>query len=599
MKLSEPKINERLKQLRASMLRNSVDACLVLSSDPHVSEYIPKHWQVRQWLSGFYGSAATLVITQEFAGIWTDSRYWEQADHDMHNTGYTVMHSGKKDVPSPIEWLIKQCAKGQNIWLDQRVVPVQNHNDWQAQFSKHGLNLCHSDGLIDQLWSDRPALPNNPVYQHVAPFACRTITENLHQIRATMNSCKAHWHLISALDDIAWLFNLRGSDVEYNPVFLAHALIGVNSTVLFTNLSKIDSNTAQSLASKGVTLQPYENINAALSGLPEGETILFDPVRTTYALIQAAQHLNLVQQINPSQLLKAQKNTAEIENIRRTMEYDGAALCEFFCWFESAFGTQQITELTVDERITAARAKQPGFVSPSFGTIAGFNANGALPHYQATQNNHSVIEGDGLLLIDSGGQYLGGTTDITRVIPIGNISEQQRADFTLVLKGMIALSQAHFPEGTTGASLDAIARMPMWQQGLDYGHGTGHGVGYFMNVHEGPQSISQRVQAAPHFVLRAGMVTSNEPGLYRSGKWGIRIENLVLTTAAQETEFNSFLKFETLTLCPIDTRCINLNMLSDSDKHWLNSYHDEVRNRLAPLLTGNVLEWLLKRTSHV
>lgn len=588
--------DHRIGRLRAALSQRQLAAAVILTSDPHLSEYIPEYWQVRQWLTGFDGSAGTLVVTADFAGLWVDSRYWEQAELDLAGTGIAVMQLGSHDVPDPDSWLAQNLAAGQRVWLDFRTLSVQAHQRLSRSLDKAGMELVGQPDLIDSIWPDRPALPAQAVYAHMPPYACRTRAGNLQAVRDAMAQHGAQWHVLSSLDDIAWLFNLRGSDVPYNPVFLAHAIIGAENARLFIAPDKISPDLVRQLRDDAITVLDYQDFDDAVAALPASDTVLFDPARMAMAAWQRFRHLDQVSRLNPSQLLKACKNDAEIENVRRTMEYDGAALCEFFAWFETALGRETITELTVDERLTQARARQPGFVSPSFGTIAAFNANGAMPHYQATPDRHAEITADGLLLIDSGGQYLGGTTDITRVVPTGKVTDAQRHDFTVVLKGMIALSQAHFPQGTPGPMIDAIARAPLWQAGVDFGHGTGHGVGYFMNVHEGPQSISPRARISPDMAMRPGMITSNEPGLYRPGQWGIRIENLVLTVPAGKTPFGEFLKFETLTLCPIDTRCIDPAMLTRSEADWLDAYHRHVRDRLLPLTAGAAREWLVERT---
>ncbi len=589
---------ERIGALRASMRANRMDACVVLSADPHLSEYLPGHWQGREWLSGFDGSAGTLVVTAGFAGLWTDSRYWVQADHDLADTGIQAMRAGDPGVPGPAEWLAAELPAGAGVAIDGQALAVQTHRQWQAILADKGV-MVHDLDLLDGIWPQRPALPQGLVYEHLPPFACRSRSENLAALRQAMAESKADWHWISSLDDIAWLFNLRGNDVPYNPVFLAHALVGKDSVRLFVAPGKIDASLSAVLRQEGVDIEPYESAAGALACLPDNETLLFDPARTTVGLLAAAAFVRKTEALNPSQLFKSRKNLDEAEHVRRSMEQDGAALCEFFAWFESVQGAQRITELTVDEKITEARSHRPNFVTPSFGTIAAFNANGAMPHYHATEASHAVIEGDGLLLIDSGGQYLGGTTDITRVVPVGRVSAEQKRDYTAVLKGMIALSLAVFPRGTMSPLLDTIARMPIWQTGADYGHGTGHGVGYFLNVHEGPQSIAYRANVNPNMAMQPGMITSNEPGLYRPGLWGIRIENLVLAVPAVETEFGEFLKFETLTLCPIDTRCIELGLLSEAERAWLNGYHAQVRRRLSSLVDGLARDWLLMRTAEI
>ena len=588
--------DRRISSLRAIMAQRKLDAGVVLSSDPHLSEYVPDHWQVRQWLTGFEGSAGTLVVTADFAGLWVDSRYWEQAGLDLAGSSLTVMRSGSPDVPSPDQWLAQNLKAGQRVWLDFRTLSVQLHDVWGETLGKCDISLVGEPDLMTEVWPDRPALPASPVYAHLPPFACRTLAENLAAVRETIASHDAQWHVVSALDDVAWMFNLRGTDVPYNPVFLAHAIVGLDDACLYVSPDKVPDDVLRQLRDSGVRVEDYDAFDTALSRFAKSDKVLFDPARITMAVWQQFQQHRYVKRLNPSQLLKAQKNDAEMAHVRRTMEYDGAALCEFFAWFDATQGKEMITELTIDEKITQARARQPHFVSLSFSTIAAFNANGAMPHYQATEARHRVIDGNGLLLIDSGGQYLGGTTDITRVVPVGQINDEHRRDFTIVLKGMIALSQAQFPVGIPGPMIDAIARAPLWQEGVDFGHGTGHGVGYFMNVHEGPQSISQRTQLNPDLALLRGMITSNEPGLYRPGKWGIRIENLVLTVPAAATQFGEFLKFETLTLCPIDTRCIIVSMLSDSEKKWLNDYHAHVLERLQPLTDGAARDWLTERT---
>lgn len=587
---------ERLESLRELMRRHGVHACVVPTSDPHLSEYLPQRWQTREWLSGFTGSAGTLVVCLDTAALWADSRYWEQAEAELQGSGIDVMRAGAADVPAPSAWVAERLQAGNTVAVDGHVLSVQAGRQWREACEKAGLRLDTRLDLAGLAWPERPGLPDGTIRAHEAPWACRTRAQNLAAVREAMQRNDAQWHLLSALDDIAWLFNLRGNDIPYNPVFLAHALIGRDNARLFVDAGKIPAALQAELMADGIALHPYEAIDEALAALPEGERLLVDPARVTVGLLEAATTVTHVEAVNPAHLLKARKNDAEIANVRRVMEHDGAALCEFFAWFEAAQGSERITELTIDERITAARAKQPNFVSPSFGTIAAYRANGAMPHYHATPAAHAVIEGDGLLLIDSGGQYLGGTTDVTRVVPVGQVSAEQKRDYTAVLKGMIALSRAVFPEDLPAYALDALARGPIWQLGADYGHGTGHGVGYFMNVHEGPQSISWRATVNPHALMAPGMITSNEPGLYRPGRWGIRIENLVLARAHETTEFGRFLSFETLTLCPIDARCIDVAMLAADEIAWLDAYHAEVRARLAPLVDGAALDWLQRHT---
>jgi len=593
-------IPSRLSALRTLMSANQIDAYLVLSSDPHLSEYLPEHWQSRVWLSGFTGSAATLLLTQHEAALWTDSRYWAQASQELANTGITLMRQGAEQVPDPETFLQQHLSTGAVLCLDAQVMPQSSFESWQALAQQNSWCIQAQDLLIDALWAQRPALPQAAIYAHEPPFLGRTRAENLSTIRQQMDSRGAAWHLLSSLDDIAWLLGLRGADVAYNPVFLAHLLVGHEQAYLFVDPRKLDASLQQALLDDGVQVVAYEQLGEHLAGLPAEATLLFDPNAVTAGVLMSAQHLSWQRQANPSTLLKASKNAHEQEQIRQVMVQDGIALCEFYAWFDRTIAERPITELEVDQQLTAARARRPHFVSPSFATIAGFNANGAMPHYQATAEQYSTIEGDGLLLIDSGGQYLGGTTDITRMTPVGQLSAAQKQDCTVVLQAMIALSQAVFPHGVSGQHLDAIARMPLWQAHLDYGHGTGHGVGYFLNVHEGPQNISWRLRPGRAMVpLVPGMVTSNEPAVYRDGQWGVRIENLILTQAAEQNAFGTFYCFETLTLCPIDTRCIEVSLLAAHERQWLNQYHQQVRQALAPHLEKDALQWLLTRTEAV
>ena len=591
----------RLTQVREAMARHAIDAVLVPSSDPHLSEYLPAHWQSREWLSGFTGSMGTLAVTATKAALFADSRYWTQAEAELAGSDIVLERITSGSSPAHIEWLAREAARGQTVAVDAQVIGLAAAQALRKALDAAGVALRTDIDLFAEVWTDRPALPAAPVYEHVAPYATQSRADKLAQLRSAMRERGATHHLISTLDDLAWLFNLRGSDVNYNPVFLAHALIDAGGATLFVAEGKIDAALRARLAADGVQVAPYAQAAAAVAALPADAVLLIDPRRVTLGLRERIPDgVRVVEAINPSTLAKSRKTDADAAHVRAAMEQDGAAMCEFYAWFEAALARgERMTELTVDEQLAAARARRPGLKGLSFGTIAGFNANGAMPHYRATPASHAAIEGDGLLLIDSGGQYLGGTTDITRVWPIGSVSAAMKRDYTLVLKGTLALSRARFPRGVPSPMLDAIARAPLWAEGLDYGHGTGHGVGYFLNVHEGPQSISQTTPDA-NMAMQPGMITSIEPGLYRPGQWGVRIENLVLNVPAQgiapDNAFGEFLEFETLTLCPIDTRCIDRSLLRDDEVAWLDAYHAEVRARLAPLVSGAALGWLNART---
>jgi Xaa-Pro aminopeptidase len=590
---------QRLAQARALMSREGIDAWLVPSADPHLSEYLPGYWQGRQWLSGFHGSVGTLIITQDFAGLWADSRYWEQASKELAGSGIELVKL-QPGQTGPLEWLAGQAKADSVVAVDGAVLAVASSRTLAANLYEKGARLRTDLDPLTELWNDRPALPAQPVYEHAAPHATETRTDKLTRLRTEMAERGADWHFLATLDDIAWLFNLRGADVSYNPVFISFALIGPNSINLFVASEKVDSALRSKLEQDGITLHEYTRIGTALRNVPKDARLLVDPARVTCGLLDYLDsEVTLVEGLNPTTLFKSQKSAADTRHIRQAMEQDGAALCEFFAWLDSALGNEPVSELTIDEKLSAARARRPGYVSQSFATIAGFNGNGAMPHYRATEEEHAQIEGDGLLLIDSGGQYLGGTTDITRMVPIGTPTAEQKRDCTRVLKGVIALSRAHFPRGILSPLLDAIARAPIWAEGVNYGHGTGHGVGYFLNVHEGPQVIAYQAAATPQTAMQPGMITSIEPGTYRPGQWGVRIENLVINQEAGKTEFGEFLKFETLTLCPIDTRCLEISLLTKEEREWLNEYHAQVRQRLSPLAGGAALSWLNDRTQAV
>lgn len=595
-------IPQRLQQLRFAMQQQSFDAVLIPSSDPHLSEYLPAHWQGREYFSGFTGSVATLIVTQDFAGCWVDSRYWSQAEHELAGTGVTMMKTNSAAATVYIEWLVQTLPAHSVLSVDGKVLGLATARALRSGLEEKNIVLNTEQDILNTVWENRPSLPTASVFEHAPPFASTSRAEKLAMLRKAMRDKGADWHFISTVDDIAWLLNLRGSDVSYNPVFIAHALIGIDSATLFIQAEKVPAPIRTTLAQENIQLADYHSAAKALAQLPQDAKLLIDPRRITDGFKQAiADHVQIKESLNPSVLMKSRKTDAEIACVRTAMEQDGAALCEFFSWMEDSLGKTRITEITIDEQICAARARQAHFISPSFGTIAGFNANGAMPHYRATTELHAVIEGDGLLLIDSGGQYLNGTTDITRVVGIGQVSPAQKRDFTLVLKGMIALSRMRFPRGTYSTSLDTIARAPMWAHGINYGHGTGHGVGFFLNVHEGPQSISGAIPDA-NMVMEAGMITSDEPGIYRPGKWGVRIENLLLCKPADKLEngeFGEFLEFETLTLCPIDTRCMEMALLDQTEKDWINTYHAMVQQRLSARLTGAALHWLETRTQAI
>jgi Xaa-Pro aminopeptidase len=594
-------IRLRITQLQEVLAQHGVCALLVPSSDPHLSEYLPGRWQGREWLSGFTGSMGTLVVAVDRAALFADSRYWVQAEAELAGTGIELVKIPTGASAAHVDWLARQVPRGQTVAVDGQVLGLAAAQALKTALDAAGVVLRTDTDLLDAIWPDRPALPAQAVYEHRAPHAPLPRAAKLAAVREAMARHGATHHFVSTVDDIAWITNLRGSDVHYNPVFLAHLLLDLTGATLFIGEGKVNAALRDTLAADGLRLAPYAEAGAALAALGAGAALLIDPKRVTFGLRErVGSAVKVIEAINPSTLLKSRKTAEEAAFVREAMAEDGAAMCEFYAGFEAALAAgERLTEISVDEQLSAARARRSGFVGLSFPVIAGFNANGAMPHYRASAESNAVIEGDGLLLIDSGGQYLGGTTDITRVWPIGTVSAAMKRDYTLVLKGTMQLSRTRFPRGTLSPMLDALARAPLWAEGIEFGHGTGHGVGYFLNVHEGPQSISKAIPDA-NMAMEPGMITSIEPGVYRPGQWGVRIENLVLNVPAAgdaaSGEFGEFLEFETLTLCPIDTRCIERTLMRADEIAWLDAYHATVRERLAPRLSGDALAWLTART---
>lgn len=585
----------RLAALRAAMQQHGVAAVLVPSADPHLSEYLPAHWAAREWLSGFTGSAGTLVVGREQAGLWTDSRYFSQAEQQLAGSGVNLMKLRVPHTPEHLEWLQQHLREGDVLAVAGDSVAVATQRQIEQRLAAAGARLRTDLDLPGAIWADRPALPQAPVTEHELAWACIPRADKLARLRKAMHKLGATHHLLSSLDDIAWLTNLRGSDVECNPVFLAHLLVQADRrATLFVSRAKLDDALVAKLAADGIAIADYASITSTLEELGANDRLLLDNGRVVSAIAAAIPPgVARIEAANPSTAFKAVKSAAELEHIRDVMRRDGAALVRGFRRLEQRLAAgMTVTELDVDSLLHEERSAQPGWVGESFATIAGYQANGALPHYRATPESHSTLQAKGLLLVDSGGQYLGGTTDITRMLALGETTAEQRRDATLVLKGMIALSRARFPKGASGPQLDALARAPLWASGMDYGHGTGHGVGYFLNVHEGPQSIRPPVAGGALVALEPGMISSIEPGLYKPGRHGIRHENLAVVIEADRTEFGEFLAFETLTMCPFDRRALEPGLLNPEERAWLDDYHASVRAALSPLLEDADLEWL-------
>ena len=605
--MNKQAIHERIANLRSTLAAQDLTAIIVPSADPHLSEYLPEYWQARLWLSGFTGSVGTLVVTADFAGLWTDSRYWVHAADQLEGTGITLEKLAPGQ-PNHIDWLAEHLQEGDSVAVDGNVLSIAEQDRLLNAFDANDITLITERDVLTEIWTDRPALPAAKLYAHDEQFLAQSATSKLAAVREGMAEAGATHHLLSSLDDIAWLTNLRGADVDYNPVFLSHMLIDADKATLFVDTDKVNEDIAQSLKDSGITLADYSAVQEALSALTPDDLLLLDPSKVAVGtLSKMADDVGFIEQMAPSTLLKSVKSDADIDHVCEAMRQDGAALAEFFATFEQRLANgERLSELDVDSMLIDVRSRQPYYVSPSFPTIAGFNENGALPHYRATPEKFSyldVVEGEGgLLLIDSGAQYQNGTTDITRVVGIGQVAAEHKRDFTIVLKAHIALARAHFPDGIASPLIDAICRAPLWQAQMDYGHGTGHGVGYFLNVHEGPQVIAYSASTPKERAMKVGMISSNEPGLYREGKWGIRIENLVVNTSVAkptETEFGDFLNFETITYCPIDTRLIEPSLLDQTEIDWLNDYHSQVFAELKDRVEGAALEWLTERTKAI
>jgi Xaa-Pro aminopeptidase len=589
---------EKLTSLRDLMSEQGFAAYIIPSTDPHQSEYIADHWKTRQWFSGFTGSAGTVVVTQDFAGLWTDSRYFIQAEKELQGSGIELVKLKIPHTPEYVDWLKEKLDRGSVVGINGKVFSESLVSSMKKAFLDKGIKINCGLDLPGMIWKDRPPVSMNGITEHDLKYAGKSRKEKLARVREEMEKEGAGYHLLTSLDDIAWVFNLRGTDVDYNPVFISYALISKDTSTLFVDEHKLGQELRDKLVADSVTVEPYEKIDETLTALEIGSGIMFSTSKTShYINLCIPPHCKKIDSISIVTRLKACKDETEITNIRNAMVKDGVALVKFFKWLEENIGKEAITEITLDEKLTSIRASQKGYTGNSFGTIAGYKDHGAIVHYDATPESAYPLSAEGILLLDSGAQYLDGTTDITRTITLGKPTEEQVRDYTLVLKGLIQLSLAIFPEGTKGFHLDVLARKALWEHSKNYGHGTGHGVGYFLNVHEGPQGITPN--AAVNTALEPGMIQSNEPGYYKEGEYGIRLENLILVTEHSESEYGRFLQFDTITLFPFDTNLIDMDLLSEREKGWLNRYHKKVFERLSPGLTKEENQWLLKKTKNI
>ncbi len=589
-------IKNRLILLRKAMLKAGVSACIIPGTDPHASEYIAEHWKERVWISGFNGSAGTAVVTVNKAGLWTDSRYFLQGAEQLVETDIELMKQGLPETLEIIPWLSDELKAGDKVGVNPQVFSVNVYAAMKTELKMVGIELVSID-LLAEVWTERPSLPLKPFFVFDTKYSGKSTTEKLTAVRTELKKARANVFVMSALDDIAWLFNIRGNDVDYNPVVIAYALVEEDKATLFIAAEKLTTETRSYLENQGVSVASYTGIYEALKVISTSKAVLIDGAKLNQSLFEAIPAACAKRNtMSPVFKLKSIKNEVEMAGVRRAMIKDGVALTKFFKWLEENVASGNLTETSVNKKLYECRNEQENFIGESFGTIAGYGPHGAIVHYSATEESASTLKPEGIFLLDSGGQYLDGTTDITRTVALGKVTEQQKKDFTLVLKGHIALGTAVFPVGTRGSQLDILARKAMWDLGLNYGHGTGHGVGHFLNVHEGPQSI--RTEENP-IILQAGMFMSNEPGLYRTGEYGIRTENLVHIVPAMQSEFGQFLQFETVTLFPIDKALIATEMLTETETAWLNDYHQKVFEKVSPVLNADEKKWLENKCSAI
>jgi len=590
-------IDEKVQQLRQLMTQNELDGYIIPSTDPHLGEYIPAHWAERSWISGFTGSAGTVVITHTFAGLWTDSRYFVQAEEQLAESVIELVRLTVPHTPEHLDWLINHLPDGARIGVNGTMVPAVSVEAMSKRFSNKRFNLETQLDLIGSIWTDRPALPVDPIIEHTAEFAGKSRSEKIDEVRSEMKALGTDFHFLGSLDEIAWLFNLRGQDVPFNPLFVSYALLSTDTVTLFIDQNKIPDDLSAKLRLDGIELQSYSDVIQGIQEIPAGHKLLVDSGRTNHAIMQVVPAgVEVVESLGPVTRLKAIKNDTEIEGLKRVMIKDGLAWVKFLHWLDSRVGHEPITELSAANKLEAFRAEQSDYMGASFHPISSFGVHGSMVHYAVDEESDIPLEPAGIYLCDTGGHYLDGTTDTTRTVTLGRVTPEQKKDFTLALKGTLAVSMLRFPAGTKGYQMDILARKALWDHALNYGHGTGHGVGFFLNVHEGPQTIGTGATGHMQTAIVPGMITTVEPAIYREGSHGMRTENMTLCVTDIANEFGQFYRFETLTLVPIDTGLINLSLLSNEERRWLNEYHQRVYAALADQLTDEEQNWLKDRT---
>ncbi len=590
-------VKKRIEKLRNLMKESKIDAYIIPSFDAHQSEYVAEYWKGRQWISGFTGSAGTFVITLDDAGLWTDGRYYIQAEKQLEGSGIKLFKMSDLGVPSYTEWLRSILKEGSTVGFDGSVFSVDLFKGMEKAFKSKNINIKIEKDLIDEIWEDRPEIPKKLVFLHGIKYAGKSRVEKLNKVRANMSTKGANYYLLTSLDDIAWLLNIRGNDVPNNPVVISNVLVGKDKCYLFVDGSKVTNDIRLELENDGIEIKGYNEIHQILNQLTKDDSIIFDANKTSISMYNSINtDTTKIEEPNITTALKAIKNEVEIENLRNCQVSDGLAMVKFIKWLKESVNREKITEISAQEMLESFRRQQDLFVEPSFDTIAGYKDHAAMMHYKANKETQYTLKDEGFFLVDSGGQYFDGTTDTTRTIVLGKLTEEEKRDFTLVLKGHSALSSVKFLEGATGSSLDVLARQPIWEYGLDYKCGTGHGVGFFLNVHEGPQGFRKEPNSVK---LEKGMVITNEPGIYKEGKHGVRTENIMLVVEEEKTEFGQFMSFEAITYCPIDLDAIDKDMLTDKEKQWLNDYHKMVYKRLSPYLDDEHKAWLKKETREI
>lgn len=582
--------SEKIAALREQMALHKVDAFIIYSADPHMSEYLPDEWQERSWLSGFTGSAGLVVITQDKAGLWTDGRYFVQAPLELKGSGIDLFKDGMEGTPHYIDWIISEIPEDGTVAVNALATSHANWELLNEKLTAQGKKLIDLP-LLKEIWKDRnPNAKKNPVFVHPVERAGKSVTDKLADIRTKMEELGASVHIISSLDDVAWTLNLRGSDVQSNPVFLGYIILTKNEAKLFVDLEKLEVESRKQMDEAWVKMLPYEAFYEELKNFKD-EKILVSPTSNQAIFETLKENNTFIKAPVPGNLMKAIKNETELEGFRTVMQRDGVAMVKFLYWLTHQAGKESMNEYSIGEKLLGFRKEGKNFVGESFGSIVGYKENGAQMHYSAKAEGSKEVTNDATILVDSGGQYLEGTTDITRTFALGNASEEFKHNSTLALKGMIQLSMVKFPKGTRGVQLDAFARMALWLEGKDYNHGTGHGVGSFMNVHEGPQNIRKDMNFQE---LIPGMVLSNEPGFYYENHYGIRHENLIAVREVETTDFGTFYDFETLTICPFDKNVIATELLTQPEKDWLNNYHNWCKEKLENDLQGEVKDWFLE-----